>query len=676
MYRRDLRDTDRDGLLADMATADFVVQAAVGPDGRIAYAKNRELTTDLWLLTDGDDVRLTSEGALAMRYGRTDARWLDWSPDGDRIAYVTADAELATVDADTGTVDVLTDFEGGIGGLAWGDRGIAVVTDHFSRGSLAVVSPAGDGVRAIANDGYLYDDPHWQGDAVVAIRSTHADLFDYEAALVRAPVDTEGGGRDGEVTELFAEPGVRAACPRPRPRSVDDDDATDDATDDALAFVHDGSGYDAVYGIDASADRGDADSDADGGDGESDAATELYGVPETEIAAPEWNDAGDRLAVTATAGGRTGVHVLDAGGPLSESEFGLDTDPGATEEIAVVAAGDAIHGAPRWDGDRLLSVRETPTEPPAIVDATTGDRLTPSATAGLAARLPATESFAYDSDGTDIHAMVHPPAAAAGDDANAGTDAAARDDADAESASVPLLVKPHGGPTTFDGFGFDHRAAYFAALGYAVVRPNYRGSDGFGRAFRMANDGDWGGGDLDDVIRAADATAARYPAVDGDRVGIFGGSGGGLMTVNALGNSDRFRAGAAFYGVYDYESFVDDTDDVGWRLLKRELGDLVDDLEGYRDASPIRTVEDIEDPLVVLHGEADARVPISQSEQLVAELKAHDVRHEFRRYEGEPHGFGEVEHVLDAYTRVADLFAKYLRRFPDDGSSRPYEPPE
>jgi len=65
-----------------MAMADGVVQAAVAPDGRIAYAKNRELTTDIWLLDDGDDVRLTSDGASAMRYGRTDARWIDWEPGG------------------------------------------------------------------------------------------------------------------------------------------------------------------------------------------------------------------------------------------------------------------------------------------------------------------------------------------------------------------------------------------------------------------------------------------------------------------------------------------------------------------------------------------------------------------------------------------------------------------
>ncbi|MFB6156210.1 MAG: alpha/beta hydrolase family protein, partial [Haloferacaceae archaeon] len=108
------------------------------------------------------------------------------------------------------------------------------------------------------------------------------------------------------------------------------------------------------------------------------------------------------------------------------------------------------------------------------------------------------------------------------------------------------------------------------------------------------------------------------------------------------------------------------------QLMKRELGDLSTDLENYRDASPIRHVADIDDPLLVLHGEEDARVPISQSEQLVEELEAHGKRYEFERYDGEPHGFTQREHVVDAYTRVADLFAKYLQVDPDDGSSRPH----
>jgi dipeptidyl aminopeptidase/acylaminoacyl peptidase len=287
---------------------------------------------------------------------------------------------------------------------------------------------------------------------------------------------------------------------------------------------------------------------------------------------------------------------------------------------------------------------------------TAGERRSPTGFVGIEERLSTPERLTYESSGREIQAVVYPPA----------------DDADTDS--VPLLVKAHGGPTSYDGMSFDYRAQYFVALGYAVILPNYRGSDGYGRAFRNANDHDWGGGDLDDVINAADAFADAYDAIDGERAGIFGGSGGGLMTVNALGNSDRFRAGAAFYGVYDYETFADDTDDIGWQLMKRELGDLATDLDNYREASPIRHVADIKDPLLVLHGEDDARVPISQSEQLVEHLEAHGKRYEFQRYDSEPHGFGQRENVVDAYTRVADLFAKYLSIDPDDGTSRPHSP--
>ncbi|WP_418281992.1 prolyl oligopeptidase family serine peptidase [Halorubrum sp. DTA98] len=617
MYRRDARDTSLDGLLADLATVDGVVRAAPGPDGSIAYVKSREDRTDLWLLADGDDRRLTSEGVLAMRSGRTDAQWVDWGPDGERIAVVTGDGDLATVDADSGRVEVLTDWDDGISGLAWGESGIAVVTDHFSRASLAVVDPDGTGIDVRADDEWLYADPRWDDDALVAARSTHRHFFDHRASIVRVDAD-------GDVETLFAESGVRAACPRPRSGSAAE-----------IAFVHDGTGFDAVYALDLD------DADAD--------PVRIHAVDDAEVADPRWDADGDRLAVTVTHGGRAHVHEVAVDGAAVD----------ANTTVREVATDDAVHTGPRWDADggRLLAVRDTPTEPPAVVDVERGERLTPSTTAGMADRLPEPEAFTYDAGGRTIHAMVHPPAS------------------DAAPDSVPLVVKPHGGPTTYDGFGFDHRAAYVAALGYAVVRPNYRGSDGFGRAFRMANDGDWGGGDLDDVIASADATAARYEAVDGDRVGVFGGSGGGLMTVNALGRSDRFRCGAAFYGVYDYERFVDDTDDVGWQLMKRELGNLVDDLDGYREASPIRTVPDIDDPLAVLHGEDDVRVPISQSERLVEELERHDVRHEFRRYDDEPHGFRRRDTVVDAYTRVADLFAKYLRHDPDDGTSRPYEPP-
>ncbi|KTG09485.1 hypothetical protein AUR64_17075 [Haloprofundus marisrubri] len=633
MYRRDIRDTRYDTLLADLASVDSVVQAVPSPtDDRIAYAKNREGQTDLWLLDDEatSDVRLTSEGVVAVRYGRGDPRWFDFSPDGTELAYLSASGSLSVVDLQTGEKRALVGDDAADLGLSWSDDGseLAVVANRRSRATLGVVAADGSRLDSLRDDAYLYADPQFAGDDVYAIRAPHRSLFDDEATLVRVARGDVGGDPEGDA--IFAESDVRAASPRPRP-----------GAEEEIAFVHDGSGFDAVYLATSDGNAG-GDGDDDGGNGDWHIEP-LFAEDGAEVAAPSWHPDGDRLAVTVTRDAE--AHV-----------WTLELDGSEVVEREQLTEGKETHTAPAWDGDSVLSTADSPTTPAAIRDVSSGERRSPTTFVGLEDRLSTPERLSYESSGREIQAVVYPPAD------------------DAESDSVPLLVKAHGGPTSYDKFAFDYRAQYFVALGYAVILPNYRGSDAYGRAFRNANDHDWGGGDLDDVINAADAVADTYDAVDGDRAGIFGGSGGGLMTANALGNSDRFRAGAAFYGVYDYESFVDDTDDVGWQLMKRELGDLATDLDNYRAASPIRHVADIDAPLLVLHGEDDARVPISQSEQLVDELEAHGKRYEFRRYDGEPHGFGQRENVVDAYTRVADLFAKYLQVDPDRGTSRPHPP--
>ena len=625
MYRRDLRDTSHDGLLADMAMTDLAVQAAPSPtDGRIVYAQNREDQTDLWLRTENGEQRLTSEGIMAMRYGRGDQQWLSWAPDGGAIAFLSATGTLSTVDTETGHVEELTHHDGPDMGFAWGSDGVALVTNAVSRAALTVVDPDTASLRVVADDGYLYSDPRWGDDGLYAVRARHQDLFDFEAALVRFPF--EDGDLSDEPELLFHEEGVRVQCPRPHPNG------------DGVAFVHDASGFDELHYADGAAVAAAADAD------DSVETVTVHAEDATEIADPAWHPDGDRLAATATQQGRVNARVVTLGG----------------DGIEMASDGDEKHSAPFWlDGD-VYTVRGDPKTPPQVWNASAGEATVSGGSVGFAERLATPTEFSFRQGGREIHTIVYPPVGGFPE----------------EPDSVPLLVRPHGGPTAFDDFGWDYRSQYFAALGYAVAMPNYRGSDGYGRDHRMANDDDWGGGDLDDVIECGDATAAAFTAVDGDRVGIFGGSGGGLMTVNALGNSDRFDAGAAFYGVYDYETFVDDTDDIGWQLMKRELGNLSTDLDNYREASPIRTVPDIEDPVLVLHGEEDARVPISQSEQLCDELEKHGKRHELQRYEGEPHGFSGRENVLDAYTRCADLFAKYLGIDPDDGSSRPHPPRE
>jgi dipeptidyl aminopeptidase/acylaminoacyl peptidase len=617
MYRRDLRDTSADALLCEAALADNVAQARPEPDGdRIAFAITREDRTDLWV-TDGDETRrLTGHGAVAMRYTHIDPKWLDWHPDGGEIVYTSpanGSLSLWAVDVETGEKRRLTHHDGDDVYPSFSPDGteIAFTTDYPSRAALAVTSADGNRLELLRDDDYLYADPQWAGDDLYAIRTRHRDLQDRETQVVRV-------SRDGALDTVFAEEGVNAFAPRPRPRP--------DSNADELVFVHDRTGYDALYLR-----------DSDGNE------SELLAEEGVEFGAPAWDGDGETLAVTAIRNGNTDIRTV--------------TLDGKTERLTTTS-GDRYF--PEWHGNDVVAVVGGPTEPYHVRNCSTGARVSGGQPVGFDGRFVEPESIAYEStDGTEIHAMVYLPE---------GFDSREEND-------VPLLVHPHGGPTAYDGYDFNYRAQYFAVQGYAVIEPNYRGSSGFGRAFRDENDFSWGDGDLWDVIAAADALADAYLQVDGERAGIFGGSGGGLMTVNALGCSDRFDAGAAFYGVYDYETFMDDTDDVGWRLMKRELGYPAMDIENYRETSPIRSVPDIDAPLLVLHGEEDRRVPISQSEQLVAELETHGKRHEFQRYDGEGHGFLRRENVVDAYSRVADLFAKYLQIDPGDGTSRPHPKP-
>jgi len=616
MYRDGLRNADADAVLAEGIVTDNVAFALPSPaDEYIVYAQTRENRTDLWL-TDGrgQPRRLTGTGALAAPevYPLYNVEPLDWHPDGESVAYVTDSAgslDVWTVDVETGRKQRVTHHQEPDAFPRFSPAGdaIAYVTGHRSPGTVAVSDVDGMRTTVLRDDEYVYTDPQWvDDDALLAVRSPHRDIFDGDCDLVRIT-------RDGEVEPVFAESGVSAVAPRPRPDGEE------------VAFVHDGTGFDSLY-VTAR---------------EQDEPELLYGSEGVELSAPTWNDAGE-LLVVATERGETSILRVARDG-----------------EVTSLTEGAARRYYPHWFGDEVVAVTGTPSRPFAVVNETTGERYTAGGVVGLEDRYVEPESVTYEAeDGVEIHAMLYRP-----------DDLDERDEND-----VPLLVHPHGGPQFFYGYDFNPIAQYFVAQGYALIEPNYRGSAGFGRAFRDRNDGEWGRRDLDDVVESVSFVDDAYPAVDGSRAGIFGGSGGGLMTVNALGRTDAFRAGAAFYGVFDYESFVDDTDDVGWQLMKRELGYPATDLDNYRDLSPIEAVPEIDAPLLLLHGEADRRVPVSQSEQLAEALDDHGKPYEFVRYDDERHVLTRRENVMDAFTRVADLFAKYLIEDPDDGSSSPHVP--
>lgn len=615
MYRRGLRDDSIDPLLIEMASvnARFFNPTILGDDGeKFVYPVIREQRTDLFLGSTNGRKQLTMGSVVPGAFDKSsiDTPWFDWSPQTNQVSYISENsgtADVWTVNTETGEKTRITTHPEPDESPRLGPCGatIAFTTDHRSPGAPALVTEDGRTIQILREDEYQYGDLQWVDDeTLLAIRSQHKNLFEFQTELVR--LDSAGN-----VDIVLSESETLFQAPRPQPGA------------NAFAFINDSTGYDALYLRTESGD-----------------VKQLFSEKGAEIGAPAWNAAGDALAITVTRDGIADIWVVPIDG-----------------EARRLTNSNASHCFPTWNGSQVIAMRTTPTRPYEPVDVEADNSIGGEEMLGLEERLVDPEHLVYDSsDGQEVHAMVYLPQ---------GVD-------DADPGSVPLIVNPHGGPTAHDGFEFDLRPQYFAALGYAVIQPNYRGSSGFGRDFRNKNDYSWGEGDLRDVVQAADALADESTAIDGDRAGIFGGSGGGLMTVNALGRFDRFDVGAAYYGVYDYETFIDDTDDIGWRLLKRELGFPSTDIENYRDTSPIRWATDIDVPILLLHGEDDVRVPISQSEQLAAKLEEEGKMYEFQRYDGEGHGFRRVENIVNSRRRVADLFAKYLQVDPDDGSSRPH----
>ncbi|HEV8655926.1 MAG TPA: alpha/beta fold hydrolase [Candidatus Limnocylindria bacterium] len=228
--------------------------------------------------------------------------------------------------------------------------------------------------------------------------------------------------------------------------------------------------------------------------------------------------------------------------------------------------------------------------------------------------------------------------------------------------SPPVIVHVHGGPTSQHFRWWDRASQWFANSGYVVLAPNVRGSTGYGREFQEGNRRDWGGQDLEDVVKGIDWLAKQRIA-DTKRVGIYGGSYGGYMTLMALAKyPDRFAAGVSVVGVVSWKSFYDTTRGDLREYLVREFGDPKTDAERYLDRSPLTHVSKIEAPLLVLQGENDPRVPLTEAEQVVAALRSAGKMHEYYVYKGEGHGFRTRENLIDSVRRAGEWFDRYLLR--------------
>ncbi|HUG81697.1 MAG TPA: S9 family peptidase [Bryobacterales bacterium] len=223
-----------------------------------------------------------------------------------------------------------------------------------------------------------------------------------------------------------------------------------------------------------------------------------------------------------------------------------------------------------------------------------------------------------------------------------------------QGTRVPLALVIHGGPMgvfteTFIGARGLYPVAAFASEGYAVLQPNPRGSSGYGLAFRVANVNDWGGGDYEDIMSGVDRVIEMGVA-DADRMAVMGWSYGGYMTSWVVGQTDRFKAACVGAAVTNLWSFTGTSDILDF-LPGYFKGEPWENFEGYRKHSPMSYVQNVKTPSLVLHGEEDLRVPISQGYEFYNALKRRGVKTKMVVYPRTPHGPTEPKFLLDVAKR-------------------------
>jgi dipeptidyl aminopeptidase/acylaminoacyl peptidase len=305
-------------------------------------------------------------------------------------------------------------------------------------------------------------------------------------------------------------------------------------------------------------------------------------------------------------GGRRTVHDYDAAGGVVAA---VVSDPASAGEVVVLLSGQ----------ERTLTGFGT-------------------LLARSASLRPMEELEATAPDGTAVHGWVLKPA---------GT------------GPFPVVLMVHGGPYAHYGWTLFDEAQVYAGAGYAVVMGNPRGSSGYGQAHGRAVVGDFGNLDSQDVLALLDA-ACQDPDLDGDRVGVMGGSYGGFMTSWLVGHSDRFRAAISERACNASDSF-EGSSDIGWFFVPQYNGT---DPERVLAQSPLTYVDQIRTPMLLIHSEHDWRCPLEQAQRLFVALKQRHVEVELLLFPGEGHELtrsGLPSHRVARFNAVLDWWQRHLK---------------
>jgi len=228
----------------------------------------------------------------------------------------------------------------------------------------------------------------------------------------------------------------------------------------------------------------------------------------------------------------------------------------------------------------------------------------------------------------------------------------------------PLVVLAHGGPTSAARSKLVLARRFWTSRGFAVADVNYRGSSGFGRAYRKKLEGEWGVADVADCVACARFLGERGD-IDPARAIIRGGSAGGFTVLSALAFHDVFTAGASLYGVADLAALAGDTHKFESRYLDRLVGPWPEATARYAERSPINHLDGFTAPMIVLQGSEDRIVPPNQSRMIVAALEQRGVPVAYLEFEGEQHGFRRAETIVRALEAELAFYGRVFGFVPD-----------
>lgn len=405
----------------------------------------------------------------------------------------------------------------------------------------------------------------------------------------------------------------------------------------------------------------------------------LLGGPDVAVAQAEWADSGTLYAM-ADPDGWWNLHRVEVGGtaecvlPLPQDCAGAVWRVGATwfavsGDSVVLARGCGEQQLSRWSPEGGLrdlapgwtefgadltaadgvavAVAGSPTHGPAVLRVPL-DGAAPEVCSETATGVPAhwlstpQRRTATDAAGQVVHYVFHPPA----NPLCSGPD----------DTRPPLLIHVHGGPTSHTGATPDVEFSLFTSRGFAVASVDYGGSTGYGREYRERLRHNWGVVDVADSVTVAEALAAAGE-VDPDRIAIRGGSAGGWTTLACLSSTTVFCAGAVYYPISDPLRWSGgNTHDFESRYLQSLIGRLPEDRDRYERVSPLRHVDAITVPLVMLQGADDQICPPVHARAVIDAVRERGLWHRLEIFPGEGHGFRRAESVATSLAAELELY--------------------